>query len=57
VAELVAKEMKPHATGESLTLTDRSVTLRTMFGTEAQKMDKESLVNATVSCGDLNCEN
>jgi hypothetical protein len=57
VADLVADEVKPHATSESLTLTAWSVTVRAMFETEAHSMDKESLVKVTVSCGDLNSEN
>jgi len=57
VAELVAKEMKLHATGESLIHPASSVNVRTMFGTESYSKDKESLANTTLSCGDLNCEN
>jgi hypothetical protein len=36
VAELVAQEIKPHATGESLIIPACSATVRIMFGTEAQ---------------------
>jgi hypothetical protein len=53
VAELVAQEMKPHATGESLILPACSVIVRTMFGAEGLSKDTESLVKAIVSCGDL----
>lgn len=56
VAELVAEEMKPKATSASLILPVWSVTVRTMTGTEAHSKDKESLVNAIVSYGELNCE-
>jgi len=56
VAELVAEEMKLHATGESIIHPASSVNARTMFGTESHSKDKESLANATLSCGDLNCE-
>jgi len=56
VAQLVAEELKLHATGESLIHPTSSVNVRTMFGTESHSKDKELLTNTTLSCGDLNCE-